>query len=79
MRLSGSREELTPALYAVLGLIARHGPMTPYELKAKTEEIVGPFWPLPHAQLYRLPARLADLGLLTEEPRRAGGIAGSSG
>jgi DNA-binding PadR family transcriptional regulator len=59
-------------LYAVLGLIARHGPMTPYELKAKAEEIIGPFWPLPHAQLYRLPARLADLGLLTEETEEGG-------
>lgn len=72
MRPSGSREELTPALYAVLGLIARHGPMTPYELKAKAEETVGPFWPFPHAQLYRLPARLADLGLLTEETEEGG-------
>ncbi len=72
MRLSGPREEPAPALCAVLGLIARHGAMTPYELKAKAEEIIGPFWPLPHAQLYRLPARLADLGLLNEEAEKGG-------
>lgn len=57
---------------AVLGLIARHGPMTPYELKARVEESVEPFWPIPHAQLYRIPARLAEDGLLREETEEGG-------
>lgn len=58
--------------YVVLGLIARHGAMTPYELKAKVEESVENFWPIPHAQLYRIPARLAELGLLREEAEQTG-------
>jgi DNA-binding PadR family transcriptional regulator len=62
----------TPSQVIVLGLIARHGPMTPYELKAKVESSVGMYWPVPHAQLYRDPARLAELGLLREEAEERG-------
>jgi DNA-binding PadR family transcriptional regulator len=58
--------------YVVLGLIARHGPMTPYELKARVEEGIAPFWPIPHAQLYRDPPRLTEMGLLTEETEEGG-------
>ncbi|MFF5207407.1 PadR family transcriptional regulator [Streptosporangium sp. NPDC000396] len=58
--------------YVVLGLIARHGPMTPYELKGRVEESVGFFWPIPHAQLYRDPPRLAEMGLLREEAEEHG-------
>ncbi|WP_433427615.1 PadR family transcriptional regulator [Nonomuraea sp. CA-141351] len=64
--------ELTSPECVVLGLIARHGAMTPYELKAKVEESVDYFWPIPHAQLYRIPARLAQLGLLQEEAEHTG-------
>jgi DNA-binding PadR family transcriptional regulator len=64
--------DLTPSQLIVLGLIARHGPMTPYELKAKVESSVGMYWPVPHAQLYRDPARLAGLGLLSEEAEEHG-------
>src|SRR3954447_797841 len=64
--------ELSMSSYVVLGLIARHGPMTPYELKARVEESIAPFWPIPHAQLYRDPPRLAELGLLTEETEEGG-------
>ncbi|NKY86627.1 PadR family transcriptional regulator [Nocardia veterana] len=58
--------------HIVLGLIARHGPLTPYELKARMEESVDYFWPIPHAQLYRIPARLAERGLLHEEAEETG-------
>lgn len=64
--------ENSPQEYVVLGLIERHGPMTPYELKARVEESVDYFWPIPHAQLYRIPARLAERGLLHEEQEEAG-------
>lgn len=67
-----ARVELSMSAYVVLGLIARHGPMTPYELKARVEESVGFFWPIPHAQLYRDPPRLAELGLLREEAEEGG-------
>jgi DNA-binding PadR family transcriptional regulator len=65
-------DELSPSAYVVLGLIARHGPMTPYELKARVEESVGYYWPIPHAQLYRDPPRLADRGLLEERAEEHG-------
>jgi DNA-binding PadR family transcriptional regulator len=65
-------KDLTPSQLVVLGLIARHGPMTPYELKSRVEENVEPFWPIPHAQLYRIPARLAADGLLREETEEGG-------
>lgn len=64
--------ELTPSAYVVLGLTARHGPMTPYELKARVEQSVGFHWPIPHAQLYRDPPRLAGMGLLAEEVEEHG-------
>jgi DNA-binding PadR family transcriptional regulator len=65
-------DELSPTAYVVLGLIARHGPMTPYELKARVEDSVGLYWPIPHAQLYRDPARLAERGLLEERAEEHG-------
>ncbi|MGW0885938.1 PadR family transcriptional regulator [Streptomyces sp. NPDC002671] len=65
-------KELTPSQLVVLGLIARHGPMTPYDLKARVEGSVAYYWPIPHAQLYRDPPRLAELGLLREEAEEHG-------
>ncbi|TLF73280.1 PadR family transcriptional regulator [Nocardia cyriacigeorgica] len=58
--------------YIVLGLIARHGPLTPYDLKTRIEESIDYFWPIPHAQLYRIPVRLAEQGLLHEEAEEGG-------
>ena len=56
----------------MLGLLAVHGPMTPYDLKAQVSHSVGYFWSFPHSQLYGEPARLAALGLVTEQ-REDGG------
>ncbi|MGW8378922.1 PadR family transcriptional regulator [Streptomyces sp. ODS28] len=64
--------KLTFSAYAVLCLLARHGPMTSYDLKARVEESIGFFWPIPHAQLYRDPAKLTELGLLSEEAEEGG-------
>ncbi|WP_369360477.1 PadR family transcriptional regulator [Streptomyces sp. cg2] len=64
--------EYSPARYVVLGLIARHGPMTPYELKARVEDDIQPFWPILHAQVYRIPPELAEAGLLREEAETTG-------
>ncbi|MET8874211.1 PadR family transcriptional regulator [Nocardia sp. NPDC004604] len=64
--------DIGPQDHIVLGLIARHGPLTPYELKARLEESVDYFWPVPHAQLYRIPVRLAERGLLDEEAEQGG-------
>ena len=71
-RLSRATAHLTPTSYLVLGLIAREGPSTPYDLKRHVTATIGHFWTFPHALLYKEPARLTQLGLLTEE-REAGG------
>ena len=67
-----STEQLTPTSYLVLGLLAREGPSTPYELKRHVAATLGHFWSFPHTLLYGEPARLAGLGLLSEE-REDGG------
>ena len=64
--------QLTPTSYLVLGLIAREGPSTPYDLKRHVTATIGHFWSFPHALLYKEPPRLKSLGLLTEE-RESGG------
>lgn len=63
---------LTRSAAVVLALIARHGPLTPYDLKALAAETVGHFWPIPHAQLYRDAPQLAERGLLTEQAEQTG-------
>ncbi len=65
--LSSAGWSLTPTSYLVLGLLAREGPSTPYELKGHVAATIGHFWSFPHALLYKEPARLVGLGLLTEE------------
>jgi PadR family transcriptional regulator, regulatory protein AphA len=71
-RSSRATAQLTPTSYLVLGLIAREGPSTPYDLKRHVTATIGHFWTFPHALLYKEPARLTTLGFLTEE-REAGG------
>jgi len=63
---------LTPTSYLVLGLLERQGPSTPYELKRQVAATIGHIWRFPHALLYKEPARLAALGLLSEERELAG-------
>lgn len=53
--------------YVVLGLMARHGPMTPRELSARVEHGIAFFWPIPPARLHDEVARLAGAGLLAGE------------
>ena len=63
---------LTSTSYLVLGLIEREGPSTPYDLKRHVAATIGHFWSFPHALLYKEPARLVELGLLTEERETEG-------
>jgi PadR family transcriptional regulator AphA len=63
---------LTPTSYLVLGLLAREGPSTPYDLKRDVAATIGHFWAFPHALLYKEPARLVGLGLATEQREPAG-------
>lgn len=67
-----STVNLTPVSYVVLGLIARDGPSTPYELKVATRRGIAHFWPFPHSQLYAESERLAAAGLLEEEREEGG-------
>jgi PadR family transcriptional regulator AphA len=67
-----STEHLTATSYLVLGLLAREGPSTPYGLERLVAATLGNFWSFPHTLLYSEPARLAGLGLVTEE-RETGG------
>ena len=61
-----STERLTPTSCLVLGLLAREGPSTPYELELHVRATLGHFWSFAHTLLYSEPARLAALGLATE-------------
>jgi PadR family transcriptional regulator, regulatory protein AphA len=67
-----SSERLTPTSYLILGLLAREGPSTPYELERHVRATVGNFWSFPHTLLYTVPPRLAELGLATERRERDG-------
>jgi DNA-binding PadR family transcriptional regulator len=63
---------LTPTSYLVLGLVARQGACTSYDMKVLVSNSIGYFWTFPHSQLYAEPARLVDLGLLSEEQEPTG-------
>jgi len=64
--------KLTSTSYVVLGLVARLGAATPYDLKRAVELTVSNFWPTPHTTLYAEPARLAGAGYLDEEQEPGG-------
>lgn len=61
-----SSQRLTATSYLVLGLLAREGPSTPYELERHVRATLGNFWSFPHTLLYSEPPRLAALDLVTE-------------
>jgi PadR family transcriptional regulator, regulatory protein AphA len=61
-----STERLTPTSYLVLGLLAREGPSTPYDLERHVRATLGNFWSFPHTLLYSEPPRLAAMQLATE-------------
>lgn len=63
---SMSNDRLTPTAYLILGLIAREGPSTPYDLERHVEVTLGNLWSFAHTLFYSEPPRLAAQGLLTE-------------
>jgi DNA-binding PadR family transcriptional regulator len=63
---------LTPTSYVVLGLVGAFGPCTSYDMKRSVAVSIGYFWSFPHSQLYAEPARLVELGLLSEERESTG-------
>lgn len=56
----------------MLGLLAREGPSTPYDLERHVRATLGNFWSFPHTLLYSEPPRLVGLGLVVEEREVAG-------
>jgi PadR family transcriptional regulator, regulatory protein AphA len=64
--IQGDRLRLTATSYLVLGLLAREGPSTPYELERHVRTTLGNFWSFPHTLLYSEPPRLAGFGLVNE-------------
>jgi DNA-binding PadR family transcriptional regulator len=67
-----STKRLTPTSYLILGLLAREGPATAYELERHVAATLGQFWSFARTLLYSEPGRLAAQGLVTET-REAGG------
>jgi PadR family transcriptional regulator, regulatory protein AphA len=67
-----SSPELNPVSHVVLGLVARDGPSTPYELKTAVGRGIAYFWQFPHSQIYAETERLARLGLLAETREESG-------
>jgi PadR family transcriptional regulator, regulatory protein AphA len=67
-----SSPSLNPISYVVLGIVASRGPSTSYEMKKLVQTSISFFWTFPHAQLYREPQRLVQLGLLEGERHEGG-------
>lgn len=67
-----SSAQLTPTSYLVLGLLAREGPSSPYDLKRRVNATLGHVWSFPHTLLYTEPPRLVGLGLATERREQHG-------
>jgi DNA-binding PadR family transcriptional regulator len=67
-----SSPRLTDTSYAVLGLVERCEPVTPYQLKQLAQVSILHFWSIPHTQIYTECARLAEAGLLDEEREQTG-------
>lgn len=67
-----STNGLTPTSFLILGLLAREGPATAYELERHVAATLGKFWSFAHTLLYSEPARLAALGLVTETQEPTG-------
>jgi DNA-binding PadR family transcriptional regulator len=63
---------LTDTSYAVLGLVERFEPVTPYQLKQVAQVSILHFWSIPHTQIYTECSRLAEAGLLDERREETG-------
>lgn len=67
-----STVRLTDTSYAVLGLVERCQPVTPYQLKQVAQISILHFWSIPHTQIYAECARLSEAGLLEEQREESG-------
>lgn len=64
--------QLTQTSYVVMGLVASLGEATPYDLKQIASATIGPYFSIPHSQLYAEPVRLARAGYLQERREETG-------
>jgi DNA-binding PadR family transcriptional regulator len=71
-RISSMDRTIGSTAFVVLGLLDKHGPMTPYELERSVDQAIGYFWSFPRSLLYKEPPRLVEAGLATEEREEAG-------
>jgi DNA-binding PadR family transcriptional regulator len=67
-----STPRLTDTSYAVLGLVERFQPITPYQLKRAAQVSILHFWSIPHTQIYTECTRLSEAGLLDERREETG-------
>ncbi len=67
-----STTRLTDTSYAVLGLVERCQPVTPYQLKQAAAVSILHFWSIPHTQIYTECSRLTEAGLLDERREDTG-------
>ena len=63
---------LTTASYLVLGLVRHLGTASPYDVKQAVAGTIGPFWALPHAQVYVQCDKLVEAGLLAQSQEKSG-------
>ena len=63
---------LHPSSFIVLGIVERLGDATSYDLKNWADGSIGYFWNFSRASLYKEPARLVQLGLLSERQEETG-------
>jgi DNA-binding PadR family transcriptional regulator len=63
---------LTPNSYAVMAIIDQSGEATSYEIKSRIERPIQNFWRVPHATVYKEPARLAAAGYLSARQEEGG-------
>ena len=64
--------QLTQTSYVVLGLVSGLEEATPYDLKQIASATIGPYFSIPHSQLYAEPERLARAGYLQERREQTG-------
>ncbi len=70
--LNMSTERFTPSAYLILGLLAREGPSTPYDVVKDLRATLGKLWPFPHTLFYTEATRLTQGGLVTETRESSG-------
>jgi DNA-binding PadR family transcriptional regulator len=63
---------LHPSSFIILGIVERLGDATSYDLKNWADGSIGYFWNFSRASLYKEPARLVQLGLLSERQEETG-------